>query len=116
VRAAVYKNLVDAGVGQELKRVLDERGVGEGQQALRAACQRHGGQWHGRTHSRALEREGIEACLERVGEYLGNQHCLGLRIAALTTACSGSSRSSSPELPFSWPFFPFGGMLSGCVV
>jgi hypothetical protein len=38
MRAAVYKDLFYAGVGQKLKGVFDERGVGEGQQALRA-CQ-----------------------------------------------------------------------------
>lgn len=29
----------------------------------------------------------------------------------LTTAWRGSSRSSSPDLGLSWPFFPFGGIL-----
>lgn len=38
-------------------------------------------------------------------------------MALHTTACSGSSRSSSPDLPLSCAFFPFGGMLEGgCVV
>jgi hypothetical protein len=71
VRAAVDKDLLDARVGQELERVLDERRVREGQQTLRAGqqapriCSR-------RTDPRALEREGAEACLEGIGEYLGS--------------------------------------------
>ena len=68
-------------------------------------------QYLGHAYSGMLECEWIEACLEGVREYLQCQHSRRpSTLRNLTTACSGSSRSSSPDLPLFWPLLPFGGM------
>ena len=66
---AVYKDLFDAGVGEEFEGVFDERGVGVGQQALRGVRTAANGVC-GATDSWSLECEGIEACLEGICEDL----------------------------------------------
>ena len=108
--AAVHKHFLHASVGKELKRVFDERGIRERQQALRSS-QHAAVAWPDGTDSRALQCEGVKTRLERVCKYLNSQPKLGSKLTSrLTTACSGSSRSSSLGLPFSWPFLPLGGM------
>jgi hypothetical protein len=69
VCAAVYKDFLYAGVGEELERVFDERGIREGQQTLRA-CQHVIGRHVGPAYSWVLEGEGTKACLEGVRKYL----------------------------------------------
>lgn len=58
--AAVYEDFFDAGVGEKLEGVFDERGVGEGQQALRgvrtAAMMFVGIQTLGRSSVKGLKR------------------------------------------------------------
>jgi hypothetical protein len=34
-----------------------------------------------------------------------------VQVLELTTAWRGSSRSSSPDFPLSWPFLPLGGIV-----
>jgi hypothetical protein len=71
VCAAVYKDFFDAGVGEELERIFNERGIGEGQQTLRTVSMQRMGDSLGYAYSRVLACEGTEACLERIREYLG---------------------------------------------
>src|SRR5262245_16348742 len=66
----------------------------------------------------ALKCEGIEAGFEWICKYLESWHGPHSRtIPTLTTAWRGSSRSSSPDLAFSfvWPFLPLGGMVRCCM-
>lgn len=70
---AVYKDFFHAGVGEELERVLDERGIREGQKTLTgvSACD-----WCicGYAYSWVFEGEGTEAGFEGIREYLQGQH------------------------------------------
>jgi hypothetical protein len=76
VSTAVHEDLLDARIGKKLKGVFNERGICEGQQALRDRQSGIRQQSQGQivqAYSRALECEGVEAGFKGIRKYL---HCL----------------------------------------
>jgi hypothetical protein len=117
--AAIDKDLLDTCVGEKLEGIFDERRVGEGQQTLNNRQSDNRQAWRSKMCRHTLGRSSVNG-LKRVSKGSARIYtvslCKSMCGATHTTACSGSSRSSSPDLPLSWPFFPLGGMLALCDV